>query len=255
MSVEEVERQLLEDYLAAALQTDDPRDLARKIEMYEKQLQSCKDQSFNFNWPWLESMVYYLKARQKLLGQGFMEKTLRSTAQQSTGFDGIAPALLAKGREASRGREAVSLLSEAIRLYEDPDYRFLRANLNHTLKDREAALEDVEYLLSHYSDDKEVYLAARKLKDEIETSQKEGCFIATAVYTPSETAKIDLLRSYRDEVLLKTTAGRAFVWFYYIISPNIARVISQSRVLKATIRSLMLEPIVCAVRDRQDKRT
>jgi tetratricopeptide (TPR) repeat protein len=245
MGTEEVELKLLQDYLDAAIQEEDPQVLAQKIAMYEKQLLTCKNRSVDFNVAWSESMVYYLKAHHKLLSQGFMEKTLRSTAQQSSGFDGLAPALLAQGREKSRGREAISLLDQAIRLYDDPDYRFMRANLHYFLKEWQSALKDVGHLLTTYSNDQKVYLAARKLQDEIETAkEKEKCFIATAVYRPTESAKIDILRRYRDQILLKSTVGKAFVSFYYTTSPSIAQVIAKSQILKSMIRTLLLEPIV-----------
>lgn len=243
MDREEVELKLLKDYLEAADQSNDPQELAQRITVYEKQILSCKQQRFDFNWPWIDSMVYYLKARQKLLGEGFMEKTLRSTARQSSGFDGIAPALLAKEGEKGRAREAISLLTQAIQLYDDPDYRFLRANLYNYLKEKPSALRDVEHLLATAGDDQNQYFEARKLKDEIETS-KSGCFIATAVYTPSEVAKIDILRDYRDRVLLKSALGKIFVYLYYAISPSIARIISKSQMLKSTVRTLLLDPIV-----------
>jgi hypothetical protein len=243
MSAEENERKLLNDYLDAASDAEDPQDLAQRIAIYEKQLLYCKNQAFDFDFAWLESMVYYFKARHKLLNKDFVEKTLRSTVQQSSGFDGIAPALLAKGKEESRIRDAISLLGQAIKLSDDPDYRFFRATLYQAMKYKESALADVEHLLKNYSDDKEIYLAARKLKDEIETS-KDKCFIATAVYAPYENEKIYILRQYRDKVLLKTTVGKAFVLFYYAISPKIAGVIAKSNLLKTAIRFFLLDPIV-----------
>ncbi len=174
MSAEEIELKLLQDYLDAAIESNDPQDLAQRIAVYEKQLLSCKQQGFDFNWPWLDSMVYYLKARHKLLKPGFYEKTMRGVAQQSSGFDGILPALAARGGESGRLREAISLLTQAIQLYDDPDYRFIRANLYNALKDKQSALKDVEHLLATTGDDQNLYLQARKLKDEIETT-KEGC--------------------------------------------------------------------------------
>jgi tetratricopeptide (TPR) repeat protein len=182
MSAEEIELKLLQDYLDAAVKSNDPQELAQRIAVYEKQLLSCKQQGFDFNWPWLDSMVYYLKAQHKLLNQGFMEKTLRSTVQQSSGFEGIAPALLARGRENNRAREAINLLTQAIQLYEDPDYRFLRANLYHALGDKQSALKDVKYLLATAGDDQNLYLEARKLKDEIETTNANGGCLASLIF-------------------------------------------------------------------------
>lgn len=253
MSAEEIEMKLLEEYCDAASQAEDPKDLAQKIALYEKQLLVCKGLTSDFNVAWAESMVYYLKARHKLLSQGFMEGASRTAVRQSSGFEVILPVLLAKGGENSRMHEAISLLTQAINIYEDPDYRYMRANLYSAVKNKRAALEDVEYLLKTYGDDQEVYMTMRKLKDEIETSQDKRCFVATAVYEPTEIAKIDLLRSYRDRVLLKSVVGRGFVSVYYATSPSIAKVISKSQSLKVAIKTLLLDPIVKLVADFMNK--
>lgn len=55
-----------------------------------------------------------------------------------------------------------------------------------------------------------------------------GCFIATAAFgTPME-KHVSILRHFRDSILLKTSAGRAFVRFYYDVSPLIAGKIAQN---------------------------
>jgi len=88
----------------------------------------------------------------------------------------------------------------------------------------------------------------RKLENRAEKQKSsDKCFVATAVYSPKEMAKVDVLRKYRDEVLVQSIMGRAFVSFYYAVSPSIARVIVKSQVLKSTIRALFLDPIVKSV--------
>ena len=232
----EVELKLLKDYLDAALEAEE--GMGGKISLYEKQLSICKQQGLNFNVKWYESMVYYLKASAQLHNEGLVEKTLRNTAKQSSGFDGIAPALFARGSENSRIREAISFLDQAIRVYDDDvDYWFLRASLYKALKNKQAAKRDVEYVLANYADDQKVYLKARKLKDEVENIKESDCFIATAVYEPTESAKVDILRDYRDRVLLKSEFGRILVSSYYLISPSIAQVISKSKFLKNLTRN------------------
>lgn len=51
------------------------------------------------------------------------------------------------------------------------------------------------------------------------TVQKEGCYIATAVYGSYECTQVRVLRRYRDNVLYGHFLGRAFIRVYYIISP------------------------------------
>jgi len=47
------------------------------------------------------------------------------------------------------------------------------------------------------------------------------CFIATAVYGIDD-PRTQALRRYRDARLAGTVPGRAFIWFYYALSPAVA---------------------------------
>lgn len=70
-----------------------------------------------------------------------------------------------------------------------------------------------------------------------------GCFIATAAYGSSAAYEVTLLRWWRDEVLLPTRHGRAFVDLYYKISPKIAALIGPHQVARSAVR-LLLSPVV-----------
>ncbi|MEE9913560.1 MAG: C39 family peptidase [Deltaproteobacteria bacterium] len=70
-----------------------------------------------------------------------------------------------------------------------------------------------------------------------------GCFIATAAFgTPME-KHVSILRAFRDRVLLNTSAGKAFVKFYYEVSPPIAGRIAQNEGLRLMTR-VSLMPLV-----------
>jgi polyhydroxybutyrate depolymerase len=71
-----------------------------------------------------------------------------------------------------------------------------------------------------------------------------GCFIATAAYGTPTAKQLDVLRAFRDEVLLKSTVGSRLVDFYYKVSPPIANFISQHNVVRTLVRELMVDPIV-----------
>ena len=70
------------------------------------------------------------------------------------------------------------------------------------------------------------------------------CFIATAAYGSDTAKEIDILREFRDTVLLPNSLGAKFVSLYYKISPPIANFISQHEVLRTAVRVGFVDPIV-----------
>jgi hypothetical protein len=70
------------------------------------------------------------------------------------------------------------------------------------------------------------------------------CFIATAGYGTDTAGEINLLREFRDLVLLASDLGVEFVSLYYEVSPPIAEVISQHDYLRAAVRVGFIDPIV-----------
>ncbi|MDD3045000.1 MAG: tetratricopeptide repeat protein [Candidatus Delongbacteria bacterium] len=75
--------------------------------------------------------------------------------------------------------------------------------------------------------------------------QTQGCFIATAVYGSYDCPEVLVLRRFRDEVLMKSFAGRSFVKFYYKIGPFIA---------KTAVRVPLLSKIFRFILDRMVRR-
>ena len=71
-----------------------------------------------------------------------------------------------------------------------------------------------------------------------------GCFIATAAYGTPTAKQLDVLRAFRDEVLLKSAVGSRLVDIYYKVSPPIANFISQHNVVRTLVRELVIDPIV-----------
>jgi hypothetical protein len=74
-----------------------------------------------------------------------------------------------------------------------------------------------------------------------------GCFIATAAYGTSTAEQINVLREFRDTVLLESTTGSQFVALYYQLSPPVADVIAENEVLRTMVRELLVDPIVWVV--------
>jgi len=71
-----------------------------------------------------------------------------------------------------------------------------------------------------------------------------GCFIATAAYGTDTARQLDILREFRDEVLLPSSLGAEFVSLYYKTSPPIADFISQHEVLRTVVKVGFVDPIV-----------
>lgn len=70
------------------------------------------------------------------------------------------------------------------------------------------------------------------------------CFIATAAYGTPLAAQIDVLRHLRDDTLLNSTLGTAFVDTYYRVSPAVADAVAASPILAAMVRLLLLPILV-----------
>jgi len=72
------------------------------------------------------------------------------------------------------------------------------------------------------------------------------CFIATAAYGSNMADEVITLRRFRDNVLLKSSLGRAFVRSYYSVSPPVAGYIARHDSLRAAVR-LSLAPLVYGI--------
>ena len=73
------------------------------------------------------------------------------------------------------------------------------------------------------------------------------CFIATAAYGTPTAEQIDVLREFRDVVLLESTVGSQFVSLYYQLSPPVADFIAGNSFLRTLVRELLVDPIVWVV--------
>jgi len=72
----------------------------------------------------------------------------------------------------------------------------------------------------------------------------DDCFIATAAYGTKSAAEIDVLRHFRDEVLMQSAAGRELVDCYYACSPPVADFIARHDALRTVVREGFVGPIV-----------
>lgn len=85
-------------------------------------------------------------------------------------------------------------------------------------------------------------------RDPMIGQKKGGCFIATASYGSPFASEVMVFRQFRDEKLLPSKLGSAFVRVYYFVSPSLAKVVSKNKLLRVIIRQFCLEPILRLIR-------
>jgi hypothetical protein len=73
-----------------------------------------------------------------------------------------------------------------------------------------------------------------------------GCFIATAAYGSDMAPDVQMLRQFRDRVLLRNPVGGALVSLYYGASPPLAYALAQNDLLRAGARALLRGPVAAA---------
>ncbi|HUP65885.1 MAG TPA: CFI-box-CTERM domain-containing protein [Thermoanaerobaculia bacterium] len=79
---------------------------------------------------------------------------------------------------------------------------------------------------------------------------KSGCFIATAAYGSEDHAEVARLRTFREDVLRRTHAGRAAIRVYERVSPPIARVVTRSETARAAVRLLIRSMVRCRQKEQ-----
>jgi lysophospholipase L1-like esterase len=70
-----------------------------------------------------------------------------------------------------------------------------------------------------------------------------GCFIATAAFGSPVEKNVELLKQFRDKILLPTAPGKKFVKAYYRYSPPVADFIRDHEFVKLAVR-MLLYPLV-----------
>lgn len=214
------------------------KELERQISIYEKQLQNYKAQSPDpVDYKIYESSLYGFRALAKFNSVGFMRRAAEK-------HNSLAMAVVAKHQEKGNAVEALRLLDQAISIFDDGRSRFVKATIYMSLKQKENALAELNYVVEHFKEG-ETYVMARQLKDEIENPPKKGmCFIATAVYGSPWAPEVVLLRGFRDSVLKKSIPGRGFIRLYYWLAPTIARCLKPFPRLRGLLKLYFFNPLL-----------
>jgi len=77
------------------------------------------------------------------------------------------------------------------------------------------------------------------------------CFVATAVMGAADAPEVLRLRAFRDQVLLRTAAGRVLVNAYYLASPPLARFIAGRPLLRRLLRDFVVSPLARCLGGRE----
>ena len=79
-------------------------------------------------------------------------------------------------------------------------------------------------------------------------SNSSGCFIATECYESSLHPDVVLLKTFRDECLLKLKFGEILIKTYYRISPTIANYLSTKPIFKPLVLNFIIKPITGVIK-------
>jgi hypothetical protein len=82
-------------------------------------------------------------------------------------------------------------------------------------------------------------------------ASNKNCFIATAAYGSAMAPEVEVLRNFRDTVLLTHPLGDRFVQWYYKISPRCAAWIEPRPQVRKLIRQLVLSPLLFLIGRRR----
>lgn len=73
----------------------------------------------------------------------------------------------------------------------------------------------------------------------LNSQKSEGCYIATMAYGDYDHPSVMVLRQFRDKRLLTNYVGRAFVSFYYWVSPKMVKVLTGHKRTNVIIRTVL----------------
>jgi hypothetical protein len=93
----------------------------------------------------------------------------------------------------------------------------------------------------------------RQLLKEAQPEKAGMCFVATAACGDPFATEVLLLSAFRDDILSRSRIGTAFVSLYYTLSPPVASVIAQSKMLRRAAMVMIVKPATSLVRLMWDR--
>ncbi|MCR9222401.1 MAG: DnaJ domain-containing protein [Alphaproteobacteria bacterium] len=104
---------------------------------------------------------------------------------------------------------------------------------------QEDILDLLEFDNEDIQKDQRVLNRIKSIRAKLGNTEKEGCYIATACYGSYASPEVLTLRKYRDEVLKKKLFGRAFIRIYYLVSPQIVKLIGNNEYVNNFNRKIL----------------
>jgi hypothetical protein len=77
------------------------------------------------------------------------------------------------------------------------------------------------------------------LKNQNNSSDGGGCYIATMAYGDYEHPQVLVLRKFRDEKLINTNVGKALIKFYYGVSPYLVKLLRNHKQINKFIKRVL----------------
>ena len=94
----------------------------------------------------------------------------------------------------------------------------------------------------------------RSLEEGLAATADRRCFVATFVFGP-DARETQVLRAYRDAVLLRRRWGRGLVAAYYWVAPVGCRIMARSPVIVAGVRRMLCVVVARCERSLSDRRS
>jgi len=129
----------------------------------------------------------------------------------------------------------------------------LESPVQQTNDDLEVAGDDTEQISftipgSSVQGEFDITVTSDDDSDSVTVTAVDPCFIATAAYDTPRADEIDILRTFRDDILQQHAIGRLFTNTYYRTSPPLARWIRASPRRRHLVREYFVAPIVDLVK-------
>lgn len=83
------------------------------------------------------------------------------------------------------------------------------------------------------------------IESNLQNIKSNGCFVATAALGSPSHPTVVVLRDWRDNYLMQKTWGRAFVDYYYKVSPDLSKAIERKPLVKRLIRNVLSVFVTC----------